>query len=267
MGEWVIGMIRILIYKEWAEVFKNRLVLFTVIFLPLLLSVLPLIMLATMGNMVGEGNLSDIPPSALSMCPPALNAEECLQVYLLSQFVLMFMLIPLVVPVSIAAYSIVGEKRARSLEPLLATPITTWELILAKALAAVIPAVVASWAAFLLFAVGGAAMAASPAVVTAFLHPMWLLAVVVGGPLLAFLSVALALMVSSRVNDPRVAEQLAGVVAVPLLALLFGQMSGLLVLNRDLVVLFLAVLLILDVVMLSFAVRVFDRENILTRWR
>ncbi len=260
-------MLKILIYKEWAEVFKNRLVLFTVIFLPLLLSALPLVMLGTMGNMTGEGSLGDIPPSALAMCSPALSAGECLQVYLLSQFVLMFMLIPLVIPVSIAAYSIVGEKRVRSLEPLLATPITTWELILAKALAAVIPAVVASWAAFLLFAIGGAAMAASPAVVRAFLHPMWLLAVVVGGPLLALLSVSLALMVSSRVNDPRVAEQLAGVVAVPLLALLFGQMSGFLVLNRNLVLVFLLALVLLDAVMLYFTVRVFDRENILTRWR
>ncbi len=260
-------MMKILIYKEWAEVFKNRLVLFTVIFLPLMLSVLPLVVLGMMGDMGGESVVGDIPASALGMCSPELSAGECMQVYLLSQFVLMFMLIPLVIPVSIAAYSIVGEKRARSLEPLLATPITTWELILAKALAAVIPAVAASWLAFLLFAAGGAVMAASPAVVAAFLHPMWLLAVIVGGPLLAFLSVALALMVSSRVNDPRVAEQLSGVVAVPLLALLFGQMSGFLALKRDLVVLFLLFVALLDGVMAYFTVRVFDRENILTRWK
>ncbi len=260
-------MIKILVYKEWAEVFKNRMVLFTVLFLPLMLSALPLVILGTMGDLAGEGTLNDIPPSALGMCSPGMSAGECLQVYLLSQFVLMFMLIPLVIPVSIAAYSIVGEKRARSLEPLLATPITTWELITAKALAAVLPAVGATWLAFLLFAVGGAVMAASPAVVGAFLHPLWLLAVIGGGPLLAFFSVTLALMVSSRVNDPRVAEQLAGVVAVPLLLVLFGQMSGFLALKPGLVVLFLLFLVLADVGMAFLAVRIFDRENILTRWK
>ncbi len=260
-------MMKVLVYKEWAEVFKNRLVLFTVLFLPLMLSALPLVILGTMGNLAGESTLNDVPPAALGLCSPAMQAGECLQVYLLSQFVLMFMLIPLVIPVSIAAYSIVGEKRARSLEPLLATPITTWQLITAKALAAVLPAVVATWLAFLLFAAGGAMMAASPAVVGAFLHPLWLLAVIVGGPLLAFFSVMLALMVSSRVNDPRVAEQLTGVVAVPLLLVLFGQMSGFLALKRSLVALFLLLLLLADMGMAFLAVRVFDRENILTRWR
>ncbi|GAB4521471.1 MAG: ABC transporter permease subunit [Anaerolineales bacterium] len=261
-------MIKILMYKEWAEVFKNRLVLFTVIFLPLLLSALPLVILGTMGDVAAmEGTLSDMPSAALAMCGANMGTGECLQVYLLSQFVLMFMLIPLIIPVSIAAYSIVGEKRAHSLEPLLATPITTWALILAKGLAAVLPAVAASWLAFLVFAVGGVILAVSPAVVKAFLQPMWLLAVIAGGPLLAMLSVSIALMVSSRVNDPRVAEQLTGVVVVPVLMLLFGQMTGYLVLERSLVVIFLLALVALDAGLLFLTVRVFDRENILTRWK
>jgi len=258
-------MIRILVYKEWAEVFKNRLVLFTVVFLPLLLSALPLVILAE--GTVSQAAASDMPDAAMQACAPGLSGGECLQVYLLSQFVLLFMLIPLLIPVSIAAYSIVGEKRAHSLEPLLATPITTWELITAKALAAVIPAVGAAWLAFGIFAAGGVALAASPAVVRSFLHPMWLLAVFGGGPLLALLSVSVALMVSSRVNDPRVAEQLTGVVAVPILMLVFGQVSGLLVLDRSLVALFLLSLAVLDVALLFLTVRVFDRENILTRWK
>jgi hypothetical protein len=38
--------IKTIIGKEWAEVFKNKLVLFTVAFLPLILVAMPLIMLA-----------------------------------------------------------------------------------------------------------------------------------------------------------------------------------------------------------------------------
>ena len=58
---------------------------------------------------------------------------------------------PLMVPVTIAAYSIVGEKITRSLEPLLATPVTTTELLLGKGLAAALPGVGTAWACYGIF--------------------------------------------------------------------------------------------------------------------
>ena len=42
--------IKTIIAKEWAEVFKNRMVLFTVAFLPLILTALPLGTLAATGS-------------------------------------------------------------------------------------------------------------------------------------------------------------------------------------------------------------------------
>ncbi len=83
------------------------------------------------------------------MCPTNISAGDCFQVFLVSQFMLLFMIIPLAIPVTISAYSIVGEKTTRSLEPLLATPITTAELLIGKSLASLIPAVVATYGAFL----------------------------------------------------------------------------------------------------------------------
>jgi ABC-2 type transport system permease protein len=62
---------------------------------------------------------------------------------------------------------------------------------------------------------------------------MWLLAILVVGPLLALFAVSIAIMVSSRVNDPRVAEQLSGAVAVPIILLLVGQSVGFLLLSQD----------------------------------
>ena len=35
--------VRVILRKEWAEVFRHRVVLFTVIFLPLLMTALPLV--------------------------------------------------------------------------------------------------------------------------------------------------------------------------------------------------------------------------------
>jgi ABC-2 type transport system permease protein len=257
--------IKTIIRKEWAEVFKNKMVLFTVVFLPLLFTAMPLIILQTTGGIGGD--VSDLPSQALPLCTPEMSGSECMQVYVVSQFLILFMLMPLIIPVNIASYSIVGEKTTRSLEPLLATPITTRELLIGKNLAAVIPAVAATLLGFLIFAVGAGMLSESPLVTAALLDPMWLLAVILVGPLLAVLSVNFAIMVSSRVNDPRVAEQLSVVVMVPVLGLFFGQVSGLFMLNSQIVIILALALLLIDLVLIQAAIGLFQRENILTRWK
>jgi ABC-2 type transport system permease protein len=256
-----------IIRKEWAEVFKNRLVLSTVIFLPLLFTALPLIFLYVTRDSNAQDLTSDMPPQFAQLCPEDFSGNECFQVYMVNQFMLLFMLTPLIIPVNIAAYSIVGEKTTHSLEPLLATPITTAELLAGKNLAAAIPAVAATWVGFILYIIGAWIIVQSPRVVAALLDPMWWIAVIIVGPLLAILSVNFALMVSSRVNDPRVAEQLSAVVILPLMALFFGQISGLFLINRQAILILAALLALLDVLLIHFAVRLFQRETILTRWK
>jgi ABC-2 type transport system permease protein len=74
-------------------------------------------------------------------------------------------------------------------------------------------------------------------------------------------------MVSSRVNDPRVAEQISMVVLLPVLVVFFGQLAGLFIINRQFVIISAVVLLILDVILVFLSVRLFQREAILTRWK
>jgi ABC-2 type transport system permease protein len=190
----------------------------------------------------------------------------CTQVYMLNLFTLLFMILPVMIPVTIAAYSIVGEKTARTLEPLLATPITTVELLVAKAIAAVVPAIVATWIAYAIYLVG-ARLLVDDEVFRHLLDPLWLIAIFVVGPLLTLLAVNVALIVSSRVTDPRVAEQLSGVVILPLILLVVGQSVGLVLLNRQLILAIGAVVILLDAALLYLSVKTFQRETILTRWR
>ena len=259
--------IKTIIQKEWAQVFKNRLVLSTVLFMPLLFTAIPLVMLYAMR---GEGTsdlTSELPPQFSQFCPEGLSGNACMQIYVINQFMLLFMMTPLIIPVNIAAYSIVGEKTTRSLEPLLATPITTAELLIAKNMAAAIPGILATWVGFIIYIMGTWVIIRTPQVVSALLDPMWWIAVLITGPLLAVLSVNFALMVSSRVNEPRVAEQLSAVVILPLLALFIGQVSGLFLINRLLILLFTFILLLIDSLVVYLAVRLFQRETILTRWK
>jgi ABC-2 type transport system permease protein len=260
--------IGVIVRKEWSEVFKNRMVLGTVVFMPLMLTALPLVLLGVMGAEGGLGDVSaaDMPASYARLCE-GLSGSECGQYFFVTEFMLLFMMMPLMIPVTIAAYSIVGEKSTRTLEPLLATPITTVELLAGKGLAAALPAIGATWLSFAVFALGARLLGLSSGLLAKLMDPMWLMAIFVVGPLLAVASVSLAVMISSRVNEPRVAEQLSGLVVLPLLALFFGQVSGLILLNTSLVLWMAIGLLALDAVLLAFAVQLFQRESILTRWK
>lgn len=192
--------IRTIILKEWAEVFKNRMVIFTVAFLPLLMTAIPLgIMYSTRGTASATGNAvgSELPSGMTqSMCPSGLSGSDCFQVFMVSEFMLLFMLVPVAIPVTIAAYSIVGEKTTHSLEPLLATPITTLELLIGKCLAAVIPATLATYGAFGIFSLGTWLIVANKMLLSALLDARWLIAIFIVGPLLALLAVAFSLMIS-----------------------------------------------------------------------
>jgi ABC-2 type transport system permease protein len=257
-----------LIDKEWAEVFKNRIVLFTVAFMPVMFTILPLVILYFTGSAEGGAGASetDLPPSFLAACG-GLPTADCLQVYILNQFLLIFMMMPLIIPVAIAAYSIVGEKTTRSLEPLLATPVTTVELLTAKSLAAALPGVVATWICFVIFLIAAPLVGAKPGAMLNLLSPTWLLAIFVCGPLMALMAVNFAVIVSSRVTDPRTAEQLSAVVIVPIMAVLFAQIAGVIVLNVQFMLFAVGVLLLTDIGLIYLGARLFQRETILTKWK
>jgi len=260
--------IKTIVNKEWAEVFKNKLVLFSVAFLPLMLTALPLVSLYTTQSLTPEEITSETttPDEFFGDLCVDLNEADCTEVYLLNLFTLLFMILPVMVPVTIAAYSIVGEKTTRSLEPLLATPITTMELIMGKAAAAVLPAIAVTWISFGIYLIGARIMT-NARVFAYVIDPMWLLAVFLVGPLLAVLAVCAAMMISSRVSDPRTAEQLSGAVVLPVILVMMGQSFGLFLLSQELILVTAVVLVFLDAILVYLTIKMFQRETILTRWK
>ena len=257
-----------IIRKEWQEVFKNRVVLMVTILIPLLFAVLPLAILNGFNGAdpTAAGGLQDIPAEFMPACGD-LAGLECLQFYILTQFLVLFMIIPIMIPITIASYSIVGEKRTRTLEPLLATPITTVELLLGKSLAAIIPALIATFVAFMIFAGGTIFMLGDGAVARQMFSPLWLMAIFVLSPLFSVAGVSMAVMVSSRVNDPRVAEQISSLVILPLVAIFISQSVGLFQLNDQIILFVSLAMLLIDAALIYFAARLFQRETILTRWQ
>ncbi len=258
-----------LIGKEWADVFHNRYVITLIIILPLIMTGLPILTLGLGLNAdMISGMSSKVPPQIMQREPYAsMSEDEAMQVFLGQQFNLFFMILPLAIPMTIATYSIVGEKRDRSLEPLLATPISTVELLAAKSLAAAGPGLVTVWGAGMLYTLAIRFMLPGQVVRDAILSPAFYLMILLITPLLTILATTIGLMVSSRVNDPRTAEQMGLIVLLPILGLLFAQIAGVITFDISVALLVAGVLAVADVILLQFAARLFSRETILTRWK
>ncbi len=97
--------------------------------------------------------------------------------------------------------------------------------------------------------------------------PSWLAGVFVLGPAVGLSSVVAAVIVSSRVNDPRVAQQIGGVIIVPIIGVTLLQASGTLLVGASGYLALSAIVFVAGLVGLRIGVALFDREAILTRWR
>jgi ABC-type Na+ efflux pump permease subunit len=197
---------------------------------------------------------------------PASTSSSSLDSYVVLPL-LYLLLIPVVTPSTLAAYTVVGEREQGTLEPLLTTPIRRQELILGKAAAVMIPTLGLSYLVFALFlcAVG---LFANSAVASAVFHqgPV-LLALVLFTPLLAGWAIVVAMAVSVRASEVRVAQQLGMLASFPPVG--FSGLLALGVINPTFLVaaLFAAGLLVIDVQALRLVSRMFDGERLLTGTR
>ena len=196
----------------------------------------------------------------------SLDPEGAIQAMIFQQFLILLVLTPVAGAMSIAAYAVVGEKQARTLEPLLATPITTFELLAAKILAALVPGVVLVAACFALYVAGVIAFA-HPGVYRTLFFPRALLTIFLLGPLAALAALQMAVCVSSRVNDARSAQQIGALVILPISALLVAQFTNNVQLTSRVVILISSGMAALNLVLMVIAIGLFDRESILTRWK
>jgi ABC-2 type transport system permease protein len=217
--------------------------------------------LADSGDFALARELYAIEPRARALSP-----EGAVQAWIFQQFLVLLVLTPVAGSMAVAAYSVIGEKQARTLEPLLATPITTAELLGAKVLAAFVPAIALTCLVFGCY-VAGVWLLAEPGVVTVLFLPRSLGIVFLLGPLIALVSLQLAVCVSSRVNDPRSAQQIGALIILPVAALLVAQLRCSVHLTVRAILLIALVLVAVNAALVRLGIALFDREAILTRWR
>jgi ABC-2 type transport system permease protein len=251
--------------REWLETVRNRLLMSTILLPPIVLTVAPLLLAGVVGE---EALPPEFATQILAQKPEwaSFTPGELAGAFAVQQFLVFFLLMPAYIPLSIATFSIIGEKLARSLEPVLAAPIRTSELLAGKAIAALVPGVLAGWVTYVVFVLL-ASLVYGPALLGVVTDGSWLAGVFLLGPAVGLSSVVAGVIVSARVNDPRVAQQIGGVIVVPIVALVLIQATGTLLVGPLGYTVLAVVILGVSLVGLRVGVRLFDREAILTRWR
>ncbi len=224
--------------KELREYGRNRSVISGMAILPLVFSIQPLIAVLR-----------------LSTSASGAIAHEHVLLYMLG--------IPALVPVFVAAYAVAGERQQGTLEPALSTPIRSEEFLLGKAIAALIPSLAVAYGVFALFALL-VTLLAEPRVAGAVFQAPDVLVQILFTPLLAIWTIWVAIAISTRSSDVRVAQQLGIIASLPPVAV--AVLIALNVIERTtlLAVGCTTVLLVLDVAGWWITSRLFDRERLVT---
>jgi ABC-2 type transport system permease protein len=265
--------IRNILFKEWRLLFTDLNSLLLVTLLPLLIVVQGMLYVWLAYKFGGDKMLTaPIFQTALEKITQAmpglaqLPTSDQLLLLLLNQMTFFLLLIPTLIAVSAATFSIVDEKQTGSLEALLATPVRTWELLTGKALAGAIPALVVTWVCAGFFVL-----------VTVFLgwgylngyllNAGWFLDIFLVTPAVAILSFILGVIGSSRAKDAKSAQNMVIIIILPVFALIALQVTGIVWFTPVLMLALAVVIGLIDYFMLRAAVRLFRRESILVQWR
>jgi ABC-2 type transport system permease protein len=186
---------------------------------------------------------------------------------MLNSFSFFFAIGAAFIPITIASYSIVGEKIEKSLEPLLATPITDGEILLGKTISAFLPVLASMY-------VGASVFMVLIDKVTFdklgyFYFPNWNMAAIllILVPVTIILSVEFSVIISSRVNDVRSATSLGIFMFLPFIGIFLASEIGLINLDTSTLLIISGILLALDVILFFVSTATFRREEILTKWK
>ena len=234
--------------KDLKAIRQRRTILYTIVGLPLALSLLFAYIVYYIYATAPTTNVSEIAG-------------------LLDAFVFWFVIIAAILPSPIASYSIVGEKVEKSLEPLLATPVTDGEILLGKSLASFVPTIIASYVGAVIYMAW--ADRTLYGVVGHLYYPNseMLVILLLLTPLTCILSIEMNVITSSRVTDVRSASQLGGIVFAPFMGLYIAGEIGLVTLDTTTLLVISAIFAVLTLVLFYVSTRTFQREQILTKWK
>ena len=177
-----------------------------------------------------------------------------------------FLIIPLMASSVIASDSFAGEKERKTIEALLATPISDGELFFGKMLVSFIPSMIITVVSFAIYTAVFDLVAYGLFNGRLLLPTIdWVLLIVGLAPTLALASIGLTVMISAKVKGFREAQQISVVLLIPVLALVFGQATGAIVFGPLVILALIGLFGLVDLAVFRTGVKLFKREEILTK--
>jgi ABC-type Na+ efflux pump permease subunit len=260
--------------KDWLEIKRNWQILAPILIVPLIFSVaLPLIigLIGTMPDANVNNNqdfnmlLPNLPVSIQNMLANMVPNMSTVYIMLVYLFAPILLIIPVMVSSVIGSDSFAGEKERKTIEALLATPISDSELLLGKILVCFIPAMAVTFVAYTLYMImvdvttfGMFGMLLLPNVT-------WLIMMFGVTPVIALCGIGLTIMISSKVKGFKEAQQISIVLMLPVMGLIFAQMFGLIFLGPLMLVMLIGIFAAVDVTIYCVSVKIFQREEILAK--
>lgn len=263
--------------KDLREVVANRAVWLPAVIVPILLLVIPLFVSLVLPSLVPPermnrmgpetfAKLLKVVPADLSQLVRGMPPTKAMGLMMAGfLFAPMFLIIPLMLSSIVGADSFVGEKERKTLEALLYTPATDAELLVGKTLAALVPALIISWGSFVLYAVAVNVLSWPMVGRVWFPIATWWPLMLWVAPAIATMGLGLTVLISSRVRTYMEANQLAGLPVLLIVGLMAGQISGAMVLGVGATWLLGLLLWLVDVALLTFAIRTFARTRMATQ--
>jgi ABC-2 type transport system permease protein len=262
--------------KDLKEVQQNKVAwvpaiaipLIFAIAMPTLFSLVPqYIPVEEVQNQLGDVEmlLKNLPPTVQTIFE-GLKLEQMFVIYM-TAFLLapLFLIMPLMFSSVVGADSFVGERERKTMEALLYSPTTDVELFLGKVLAAVIPAIALSWTTYLVYIIVVNVASYRLFERIWFPLPTWWPMMFWLTPAFALFGVSATVLVSSRVKTFMEAYQLSGSLVVLVLALMVGQITGVLFLGVGTVILIGTLIWVVDGILIYFSVRNFKRSTLIAK--
>ena len=267
-----IDKVLLVFRKDWLEIRRNWQILMPILILPLIFCIL----LPTMILLIPEsqssasevGGLISILPDVVRAEIAGFNANQTIA-YMMLTFVFMpfFLIIPAMASSVISSDSFAGEKERKTIEGLLATPLTDGELMFGKMMVAFVPSMIVTILSFIVYT-GLVDFLGFP-LFGRFVLPTlnWILVIFLLAPAVAVAGIAVTVIVSARVKGFREAQQLSVLIIVPIMGLVVGQALGVLLLVPEVIIILFVIFIIVDAIILRIGLGMFDREEILSRIR
>ena len=193
---------------------------------------------------------------------PLNNASSDLTESLLPFYLMVIGMMPAVGAVGIAAGQFAGERERGVLTPMLASPASNLAIFGGKVLGSILPPVLYSLIAQVIYLVGVAVILGADRL--AMLSPALTAAMLLLVPSATCLAAIIGALVSSRVRTYNAAQQIAGILLVPMWAVLFGLAFRLQEWGYVGMVATVSGVILLDAVLIVIAAQTWRREEVLS---